>query len=147
MVEIIVYQSHSWTLSRFNCNQAIIDNQGSYLDRGAITGQPNVVCQPNVATCTAAGWTLINDPNYCTDFSLAVQISSGALLRKRTINRNANIRVGFADIAWATEILNANGVSAGAWSVVTRIDLTQKYPLNFSPGNLSIYRTYLDVFL
>jgi len=50
------------------------------------------------------------------------------------LNRNTTIVVGFASYAWATEILTSAGISAWDWSVLTRIDLTQKYPINSSPG-------------
>ena len=145
MVEIIVYQSHSWTLTRFPCNQTIINTLGSYLDGGSFSNQPQVACQPTVANCTGTGWALINEPTFCTDFSTAVQISSGALIKKEVLNRNTKIRVGFTGGNWATVILNANDASAVGWSVVTRIDLTQKYPLNFSPGNISTYRTSITI--
>ena len=145
MVEILVYQSHSWTITRFYCDQTIINTLGSYLDGGSFSNQPQVACQPTAASCTGTGWALINEPTFCTDFSPAVQISSGALIKKEVLNRNTNIRVGFTGGNWATVILNAGGTPAGLWSVVTRIDLTQKYPLNFSPGNLSIYKTSITI--
>ena len=141
-VEIIVYQSHSWTLSRFNCDQTIINTLGPYLDNGVVTGQPNVACQSAAASCTAAGWVLINNPTFCTDFSLAVLISSGALIRKQILSRNTAILVGFTGIAWATQIRTTNGTPANPWSVMTRIDLTQKYPINFSPGIFSHFTIF-----
>lgn len=135
-VEVIIYQTHSWTLSRLNCNQTVIDTLGPYLDGGSFYGEPDVACRPNATSCTGSGWTLISEPTFCTDFSLAVQISSGALIRKRVLNRNTNILVGFARNTWADEIRTGSGAQAIYWSVTTRIDLTQKYPINSSPGNL-----------
>lgn len=134
MVEVIVIQTHSWTLSRFPCNQALIDSLGSYLDGGFFYNEPQVACQPTAASCAGTGWVLINQPTYCTDFSTAVQISSGSLIKKVNLNRNTNIRVGFASYAWASEIRTGTGAAASDWSVMTRIDLTQKYPINSSPG-------------
>ena len=52
-----------------------------------------------------------------------------------TVARSTNIIVGFTSAAWATEIRMANGVTASTWSVMTKIDLTQTYPLNSSPGS------------
>lgn len=137
MVEIIVSQTHSWTLSRLLCDQTLIDSLGPYLDGGVFYGEPFVDCQPVTANCTGAGWTLISEPTFCTDFSTAVQISSGALIKKQILDRNANILVGFASVAWADEILTAAGSFANSWSLITRIDLTQKYPINSSPGTHS----------
>lgn len=137
MVEILVYQTHSWTLSRLPCNQALIDSLGPYLDGGTFYGEPNVACQPNTAACSGTGWVLISEPTFCTDFSTAVQISSGALIKKEVLNRNTAIRVGFTGGNWASVIRTGTGAAANSWSVLTRIDLTQKYPINFSPGSSS----------
>jgi hypothetical protein len=81
-VDIIVYQTHSWTLSRYPCNQALIDSLGSYLDGGSFYGEPFVDCQSSPALCTASGYPGISEPTYCTDFSTTVKISSGALIKK-----------------------------------------------------------------
>ena len=142
-VEIIVSQTHSWTLSRFPCNQALIDSLGSYLDGGFFYGEPNIVCQPNATACGGTGWTTIMQPTFCTDFSIAVQISSGSLISRRTLSRSSNIRAGFASNSWAVEILTTAGAAANYWNVMTRIDLTQKYPINSSPGSFSGYTTFL----
>lgn len=130
-MEVIIYQTHSWTLSRFTCNQALIDSLGTYLDGGTFYGEPNVACQ---GSCVGTGWTTISQPTFCTDFSPAVQSSSGALISRRFLNRNTNIRVGFASSVWAPEIRTNTGAQANNWRVITRIDLTQKYPINSSPG-------------
>lgn len=134
MVEISISQTHSWTLSRFLCDQTLIDSLGPYLDGGLFYGEPFVECQPITANCTGVGWTLISEPTFCTDFSSIVQISSGALIKKQILDRSTNILVGFASAAWADEILTSTGSFASYWSVITRIDLTQKYPINSSPG-------------
>ena len=131
-VEIIIYQSHSWTLSRYHCDQALIDSLGSYLDNGVFYGQPFVACQSS-GGCSGTGFVNISQPTYCTDFSTAVQISSGALIKKMTVSRTTNIVVGFVGYAWASEIRDSTGASAWYWSVITRIDLTRKYPINSSP--------------
>ena len=107
---------------------------GPYLDRGLFRNEPQVACKSSSALCAASGFVLINEPTYCTDFSTIVEISSGSLIKKLNLNRNTNIVVGFASYAWATEILTSTGISARDWSVLTRIDLTQKYPINSSPG-------------
>ena len=132
-------------MSRFPCNQALIDSLGLYLDGGVFWGEPQVVCQPTPSSCIGSGWIAVNRSTFCTDFSSAVQISSGALISKRTLNRNANILVGFASYAWATEIRTGTGLAASDWSVMTRIDLTQKYPINSSPGIFLHKKSFLTI--
>ena len=137
-VEIIICQSHSWTLDIFRCNQSTISTLDLYSDRRySVAYDPWVDCLV-AGVCPAAGFAFIQEQTYCTDFSIALQSSSGALIKSRTIDRNANILIGYYSSAWAPEIQTALGVSAGAWRVITRIDLTQKYPINFSPG-ISFY--------
>ena len=68
-----------------------------------------------------------------------VQSSSGALIKRLNLSRTADIIVGFASVAWASEIIRTNGTtSASSWRVLTRIDLSKNYPINSSPGMKSI---------
>ncbi|CAF5031394.1 unnamed protein product, partial [Rotaria sp. Silwood1] len=132
-VEVIIYQSHSWTLSRLHCDQALIDSLGLYVDGTSFTGEPSIACQ-SPAGCSGTGFTTISQVTYCTDFSTAVQISSGALIKKITLDRNTDILVGFTGNSWAPEIKTSLDGVADYWRVITHIDLTQKYPINSSPG-------------
>lgn len=102
-----------------------------------------VHCQSGPAICSASGFSSITDRSFCTDFSVAVQSSSGSLIQRRTLNRNSNIIVGYVSGDWADEIKATAGGAAGGWRILTRIDLTQKYPINFSPGMFSEYRMSL----
>ena len=132
---MIIYQKHSWTISRFPCDQALIDGQGWYNDGpGVFSGQPFLQCLPSPASCTASGYSPISERTYCTDFSNSVQISSGALIKRITISRSSTILIGFTGSAWANEIKLSNGAAASNWRVVTKIDLTKNYPINSSPG-------------
>ena len=128
-------------MSRFGCNQALINSLGSYLDGGSFYGEPNVAC---VGSCTGSGFVDISQPTFCTDFATSVQVSSGALIKKINLTRTTNIRAGFASLAWAGEIRTLTGAAANSWNVVTRIDLTQKYPINSSPGMLFLYELASD---
>ncbi|CAF4467428.1 unnamed protein product [Rotaria sp. Silwood2] len=132
-VEVIFYQSHSWTLSRLNCDQALIDSLGLYVDGTVFTNEPFIACQ-STGGCLGTGFTTISQPTYCTDFSNAVKISSGALISRMTLDRNTDILVGFIGSAWADEIKQPSNAGATYWRVITHIDLTQKYPINSSPG-------------
>ncbi|CAF1460585.1 unnamed protein product [Rotaria sordida] len=146
-VEIIIYESHSWTLSRFPCDQTKIANLGPYTDTSGGGSGAAIACQTSVTSCTGTSFSTFSDRNYCTDFCNIVQISSGALIKKMTLNRNTNIVVGFTGGDWATEILKtSSNTSALRWAVVTRIDLTQKYPINSSPGKfLEKQKTITDI--
>ena len=143
LVDVIITQSHSWFLARFPCDQNTIDTLGYYNDGpGAFSGQPFVACRPNATFCTGTGYVTIQQLTYCTDFSLAVQISSGSLIKRVTLNRNTNIVVGFYGGNWASEILNASSLPALGWEVDIHIDLTQKYPINSSPGRTLVPSPY-----
>ncbi|CAF3830574.1 unnamed protein product [Rotaria sp. Silwood1] len=146
-VEIIIYESHSWTLIRFPCNQVKIASLGLYADTSGGGSGATIACQTSVTSCTGTGFSPFSNYNYCTDFCNIVQISSGALIKKMTLNRNTNIVVGFTGGDWATEILKtSSNTSASGWAVVTRIDLTQKYPINSSPGKfLEKQKTITDI--
>ncbi|CAF3426697.1 unnamed protein product [Rotaria sp. Silwood1] len=132
-VEVIIYQSHSWTLTRLHCDQALIDSLGLYVDGTSFTGQPFIACE-SPAGCSGTGFNTIRQVTFCTDFSTAVQISSGALIKKITLDRNTDILVGFTGNSWASEIKTSLNAVADYWRVITHIDLTQKYPINSSPG-------------
>lgn len=134
-VEIIISESHSWTLTRFPCDQTKINTLGHYADTNGGVSGATVACQTSVTSCTGTGFSAFSDYTYCTDFCNAVQISSGALIKRMNLSRTSNIVVGFTGSAWASEIKSSSGVSASLWYLVMRIDLTQKYPLNSSPGN------------
>ncbi|CAF4969164.1 unnamed protein product, partial [Rotaria sp. Silwood1] len=140
-VEVIIYQSHSWTLSRLHCDQALINSLGLYVDGTSFSGEPRIECQ-SPAGCSGTGFNTISQVTYCTDFSTAVQISSGALIKKITLDRNTDILVGFNSSAWASEIKTSLNTAANGWRVITHIDLTQKYPINSSPvtGSLPLIR-------
>ena len=133
LVDVIITQSHSWTLSRYVCNQVTINTLGPYFD-SAGGAQPSVACRPGPAPCVSSGFVTIQQPTFCTDFSLAVQISSGSLITRMTLDRSTNILVGYSGGNWATVIQNSLGNPAAGWEVDTHIDLTQKYPINSSPG-------------
>ncbi|CAF4849818.1 unnamed protein product [Rotaria sp. Silwood1] len=140
-VEVIIYQSHSWTLTRLHCDQALIDSLGLYVDGTSFTGQPFIACE-SPAGCSGTGFNTIRQVTFCTDFSTAVQISSGALIKKITLDRNTDILVGFTGNSWASEIKTSLNAVADYWRVITHIDLTQKYPINSSPvtGSLPLIR-------
>ena len=134
-IDVIIYQTHSWTLNRFPCDQALIDSLGWYNDgSGAFSGQPFLQCLSTSADCTASGYPTISERTYCTDFSNSVQISSGGLIKRITLSRSTSILIGFTGSVWASEIRLSNGASANAWRVVTKIDPTKNYPINSSPG-------------
>lgn len=135
-IEVIIYQQHSWTLSRFACTQNTINNLAWYNDGGSGTiSDPFMNCLSLAATCTASFFTTIRERTYCTDYSSAVASSTGALIKKMNLSSTTDIIVGYVNAAWATEILKTNTTTtASTWRVVARIDLTKNYPINSSPG-------------
>lgn len=133
-VEIVIYQTHSWTLGRFYCDQTMIDNLNWYNDGGSLTvWEPFVNCYSGAA-CSSSLFSLIRERTYCTDYSTTVQSSTGALIKKVILSRNTQIIVGFVSAAWAPEIIaTGTNSSAGWWHVLVKIDLTTT-PINSSPG-------------
>lgn len=132
-VEIIVTHSHSWTLFYFACDQTTINTLGPFSDfRNGLGGE--IHCQSAPLVCTASGFLSITNRSFCTDFSIAVQSSSGSFIRKQRLDRTSNIIVGYVNGDWASEIKATAGGPPGGWRILTRIDLTQKYPINSSPG-------------
>jgi hypothetical protein len=133
LVDIIVTHSHSWTLFYFACSQTTINTLGPFADfRNGLGAE--IDCQSGLALCAASGFLDMNNRSYCTDFSIAVQSSSGSFIRRQRLDRNSNIIVGYVSGDWANEIRATAGGPPGGWRIITRIDLTQKYPINSSPG-------------
>ncbi len=123
-------------MDRFPCDQTLIDNLGYYDDiysNGAF-----LACQSSTSVCAASLFQDNSARTYCTDFSIAVQISTGSLLIKQTLSRSTNILIGFTGSAWASVIISSSGALSGNWHVISRIDLTNAYPLNSSPGKFRI---------
>ncbi|CAF2058121.1 unnamed protein product [Rotaria magnacalcarata] len=89
----------------------LIDSLGWHTDGGgAYTNEPSIVCQSTAATCTACRYAPINQRTY----------------------------FGFTRSAWALVIKTSVGSVANNWRMITRIDLTQTYPLISSPVNGSL---------
>ena len=110
---------------------------GSYTDNGGpFTSEPFVQCLSVAPSCTASGFSTVNQSNLCTDFSPSTQTSSGELLTRKTLVGTTNIVVGFESTAWSPEIQMANGTSASHFRIVTRIGLGQSSPINTPPGNV-----------
>lgn len=138
MVTILISQSHWWTRFYYPCDQNLIDNLGWYNDvrDGMVIWQPWVDCVISPAICASFGYTYILERTYCTDFSPLLDLSSGSSITRRTISRNTDISVGYVSGAWADEIKTTSGVAAVMWNIITRINLSVKYPINSSPGIL-----------
>ena len=134
-IEVIIYQKHTWPLMYLGCNQSIIANLGWYTDGGgSFTGEPFIQCQPTVGNCSGSGFSTISERTYCTDFSSLFSISSGGLISRINLTRNATINVGFTVSSWLNKIRTSNNISANNSALVTRIDLTQKNPINTPPS-------------
>ncbi|UJR24846.1 hypothetical protein I4U23_006215 [Adineta vaga] len=140
LVQVIISEKHSWTLSRFTCDQTLIDTLGYYDD--IYIGGIFLSCLSSSASCSSSLFQNSTDRTFCTDFSQAVNISTGSLIIKQTLSRTTNILIGFTGLAWADVIIPTSGTLQGYWSVMTRIDLTKTYPINSSPvtGSLPIIR-------
>lgn len=127
-VDIVITQRHSWTLSRYPCDETLINTFGVYNDTD---GDPpaSLACISSPATCAASLYQTINASLLCTDFSTVFQISTGTHYMTQSLALNSVFDVAMRGASWATEILT------NAWSLVSHIDLTPiSGKINTSPG-------------
>lgn len=135
-VDIVITQRHSWTLSRYLCNETTINTFGIYNDTG---GNPpaSLACISASATCASSLYQTINASLLCTDFSTVFQISSGTHYETQTLAINSVFDVAMRGSSWAVELLT-NG-----WSLVSHIDLTPvSGKINTSPGKCLHFRIF-----
>lgn len=137
MVEVIIYQKHTWPLEDLRCDHSLIASLGWYTDGGGpFTGVPFIQCQSTAGICSAAHFTTIRQPTYCTDFSTFLGTSSGALMTKVNLTRTTNITIGFTgNTGLPSTIQQPNGAPVSIWRLLARINLGATYPINTSPGN------------
>jgi hypothetical protein len=136
LIEILISEKHSFTLvTRYNCNENLIDNQLSYYDQG-LTNPPDLTCQPSAtaAACVLAHYTTIQHTLLCTDFSTQLDSSSGAYYTKQNLSSTTTIDIAFTSNSWAPVILKSSGASALYWYVGSHIAIGTVYPINSSPG-------------
>ena len=127
-VSITITERHSWTFSRYPCNETTIGTFSVYNDTQADT-PATLSCINDIATCTASLYQTIDSPLYCTDFSTVFQITSGTYYTTQTLAINSSINVAWRGTAWADEVLT------NAFSLVTNINLTPvSGKINSSPG-------------
>ena len=131
-VEIVITYRHSWTLSRYPCNDTNINTLGSYNDtQNATTAK--ITCISSSAACTTSLFTTINSGLYCTDFSTAFDVSTGTYYSKQNLALNSIIDIASRGASWASETLT------NAWSLVSHMDLTPiSGKINSSPGKFSL---------
>ncbi len=128
-VPVIITERHSWTLSRYQCNQTTINTFGSFND--AASSMPaTLTCISSSAVCTASLFQTINSPLFCTDFSIGFNVSTGAYTSSQNLALNSAIDIAWRGTAWATQTLT------NEWSLVAHINLTpvSGNKINTSPG-------------
>ncbi|CAF4004132.1 unnamed protein product, partial [Rotaria magnacalcarata] len=62
-VDIILYQSNSWTLTRFACYQTKVNTLGYYTDLSGGGAGAYIDCQIATTSCTGTGFSPIGDYN------------------------------------------------------------------------------------
>ncbi|CAF4257541.1 unnamed protein product [Rotaria sordida] len=131
-IEIIITERHSWTFTRYSCDNNIINTFGVYNDTQNAT-TATIICISSAATCTSSLFQNISSRLYCTDFTTGLQISTGTYYTKQYLAINSIIDVASRGAAWARETLT------NEWSLVTHIDVTPiSGKINTSPGMLSL---------
>lgn len=126
---IIITHRHSWTFTRYPCNQSTINNFGPYNDTE--NAMPATFsCISSSTACTASLFQTINSPLFCTDFDTMFNVSFGVRSVTQYLAINSTIDIAWRGTAWALPTL------ANQWSLVARIALTpvSGNKINTSPG-------------
>jgi hypothetical protein len=132
-VSITITERQSFTFSRYPCNDSIIYSHGTYNDTETAT-PPTLDCISSTAACLSSGYTTINSPLWCTDFSTFYQITSGTYYTTQSLAINSAIDIAWQGVSWANEIL------ANSWSLVASMNLTViDGKINTSPGKISSF--------
>ena len=127
-VDIIITERHSWTLTRYTCNETTINTFGVYNDTQP-EAPATLSCLSASAVCLASLYQTINSPLFCTDFSTVFQISSGTYYTTQTLAINSIIDIASRGASWVNE------TTTNVWSLVSHIDLTPiSGVINTSPG-------------
>lgn len=126
---IYITERHSWTLTRYQCNQTTVSTLVPFNDTQS-TVPATLECISSSSTCNSSLYQTINSPLYCTDFSPILNVSSGTYITTQSLSINSSISIAWRGTAWATELL------ANSWSLVATINLTivAGNKINTSPG-------------
>lgn len=127
-IQIIITARHSWTLSRYPCNDTTISYRGSYNDTQNVTSS-SLACISSSAACTSSLYQSINLPFFCTDAYAPYDVSTGSYSTQQNLTLNSVIDIAWRGASWSVDTLT------NAWSLVTRIDLTPiAGKINSPPG-------------
>ncbi len=137
-VAITITERHSWTYTRYPCNESTINTFGAFSDTQASVPAA-VTCISSSAACTTSLYVPINSSLYCTDFSTVFGISSGIYYTTQDLAINSVFDIASRGASWATETLT------NSWSLVSHIDLTPiSGKINTSPGTLTLLNIDID---
>jgi hypothetical protein len=161
-VAVMFTQSYQWrrSFSGAGCTQSTIINRTPLI--------PNTSDQLTCTTSSCGGYSAISINEYCTDFSILVDSSSGQISTVENIAAGAKFCVAFAGSAWIKLYTNNCGSSgrrkrwgggttttspgcyssSAKWSVGTCIDLTVRSDgfINTPPVASVISRMYSQEF-
>ena len=127
-VQIVITARHSWTYSRYPCNETTIESLAPYNDNQNIT-VASLACISSAAACTSSSFQTVNLPFYCTDAYSPFGISTGSYTVRQNLTLNSVIDIAWRGASWSVETLT------NAWSLVARIDLTPvSGRINSPPG-------------
>ncbi|UJR07281.1 hypothetical protein I4U23_011569 [Adineta vaga] len=128
-ISVMFTQSYQFRRSAYSadaynyCNQSIILDQSPLIPNSA---QKKVNC----TSISCANYVPISVNEYCTDFSIIRDSSSGQISTIQDIIAGSQFCVGFQDFSWITvySTVCAGGCfsSTAGWSIVTCLDLTMR---------------------
>ncbi|CAF4056468.1 unnamed protein product [Rotaria magnacalcarata] len=96
-IAVMITQSYQWNRSHSSstfCNQSIIVNRSPLLCAGTGT----LVCVTAASTC--GNYTALDIGEYCTDFSIVADSSSGQIYNIENITAGAEFCVAYTGYAW-----------------------------------------------
>ncbi|CAF3788093.1 unnamed protein product [Rotaria sp. Silwood1] len=139
-VQIIITERHSWTFTRYQCNNSVINTLGAYNDTQNAT-TATITCISSSAACSSSLFQNITSPLYCTDFSTEFQISTGTYYTQQSLAINSIIDIASRGASWTSETLT------NEWSLLSHMDLTPiSGKINTSPvtASLPIFHLYYN---
>ena len=130
----LVRERYSWNRNTYYCDATTIANNG------LISGGNDVAC--TIGPCT--GWFNLPTSTYCTDFSVALTVSSGERTQVYTFSLNNSFTIYFYDGNWFNGLEVGNSTS---WYLSNRV-ITNIRPdgyLNTSPIGVTIPVIYKPI--
>ncbi|CAF4116379.1 unnamed protein product [Adineta steineri] len=135
-VAVQIRERYSWNRITYPCDDATIALHGTLGGGTYVTG---------VSGAWSGAWTNMNTAINCTDYSVALIVSSGEHYETQTFPLNILFSIGFVNGNWLTNLV-VGGNNQG-WSVVCRVNTVIRPDgyINSSPIAVSLPIVYKEI--